>query len=98
MYTHTHVHTHIHTYMLSLCDPIDYSPPGFSVHGDSPGMNTEVGCHALLQRIFLTQGSNSHLLWLLHWQTDSLPLSHLGRPLLLNKFSHLGKWLINLLK
>ena len=31
------------------------------------GKNTVVGCHALLQRIFLTQGSNSCLLCLLHW-------------------------------
>ena len=65
----------IHTCMLSLCDPIDYSPPGFSVHGDSPGMNTEVGCHALLQRIFLTQGWNPCLLCPLLWQVDSLPLA-----------------------
>ena len=35
---------------------------------------TRVGCHFLLQWIFLTQGSKSHLL---HWQADSLPLSHL---------------------
>ena len=33
----------------TLCDPIDCSPPGSSVHGDSPGKNTRVGCHALLQ-------------------------------------------------
>ena len=31
------------------------------VHGDSPGKNTGVGCHALLQGIFQTQGLNSHL-------------------------------------
>ena len=31
-----------------LCDPMDCSLPGFSVHGDSPGKNTGVGCHALL--------------------------------------------------
>ena len=31
---------------LTLCDPIDCSLPGSSVHGDSPGKNTEVGCHA----------------------------------------------------
>ena len=37
--------------------------------------NTGVGCHFLLQRIFLTQGSNSILLHLLHWQMDSLPLA-----------------------
>ena len=41
---------------LILCDPLDYSPPGSSVHGNSPGKNTGVGCHALLQGIFLTQG------------------------------------------
>ena len=33
-----------------LCDPVDCSPPGSSVHGDSPhGKNTGVGCQALLQ-------------------------------------------------
>ena len=41
---------------------------------DSPGKNIGVGCYALLQGIFLTQGSNSHLLY---WQMDSLPLSYL---------------------
>ena len=35
-----------------------YSPPGSSVHGNSPGNNTEVGYHPLLQGIFPTQGSN----------------------------------------
>ena len=42
--------------------------------------NNEMGCHFLLQGIFLTQGSNLHLLCLLHWQVDSLPLCHLGSP------------------
>ena len=41
------------------------------------GKNTGVGCHFLLWGIFLTQGLN---LSLLHWQADSLPLSHLGSP------------------
>ena len=41
-----------------------------------PGKNTGLGCHFLLQGIFPTQGSNPGLLWLLHWETDSLPLSH----------------------
>ena len=35
---------------------MDCNPPGSSVHGDSPGKNIGVGCHALLQGIFLTQG------------------------------------------
>ena len=41
--------------------PMDYSPPGSSVHGDSPGKNTGVGCCTLLQGIFPTQGSNPGL-------------------------------------
>ena len=56
-----------------LCNPMDCSPLGSSVHGDSPGKNTGVGCHALLQGIFLTQGSSPRLLSLLHWQMGSLP-------------------------
>ena len=60
-----------------LCDPMDCRPPGSSVHGDSPGKNTEVGCHALLQGIFPTQGSKPVLLhcrWILYH------LSHQGSP------------------
>ena len=37
---------------------MDCSQPGSSVHGDSPGKTTAVGCHALLQGIFPIQGSN----------------------------------------
>ena len=44
---------------------------------DFPDENTGMGCHFLLQGIFLTQRLN---LRLLHWQADSLPLSHLGSP------------------
>ena len=43
---------------LTLCNSMDYSLPDCSVHGDSPGKNTGVGCHALLQGIFATQGLN----------------------------------------
>ena len=42
----------------TLCDPVDYSLPGSSVLGDSPGKNTGVSCHAFLQGIFPTQRSN----------------------------------------
>ena len=41
---------------------------------DFPGKSTRVGCHFLLQGIFLTQGSNPSLLCPQHWQVDSLPL------------------------
>ena len=55
--------------------------------------NTGVGCHALLQGIFLTQGLNPRLLHLLHWQAGSLPLAPPGKRflttllLLLSRFS-----------
>ena len=42
-----------------------------------PGKSAGVGCQFLLQRIFLTQGQNPYLL---HWQAESLPLSHQGGP------------------
>ena len=61
----------------TLGNPMDCSSPlGSSVHGDSPHKNTGVGCHALLHGIFLTQGSNPHLLRLLHWQTSPYLLSY----------------------
>ena len=41
---------------LTLCNPMDCSPPGTSVHGIFPGKNTGVGCHFLLQGIFPIQG------------------------------------------
>ena len=60
----------MHAKLLQSCptfyDLMDCSPQGSSVHGDSPGKNTGVGCHALLQGLFLTQGLNPCLLWLLH--------------------------------
>ena len=49
-------------------------------HCDCSGKNTGVGCHFLLQGIFLTQGLNSRLLPLLHWQAGSLPLVLPGKP------------------
>ena len=57
----------------TLCDPMDCSLPGSSVHRDSPGKNTGVSGHALLQGIFLTQGSNpglTHCRWILYHLTQ----------------------------
>ena len=45
---------------------------------DFPGKNVGTGCHFLFQEIFPIQGSKVILLHLLHWQAESLPLSHLG--------------------
>ena len=47
---------------LTLGDPMDCSLPGSSVHGDSPGKNAGLGCHAVLQGIFPLQGLNPGLL------------------------------------
>ena len=44
---------------LTLCDPMNYKPTRLLCPWDSPGTNTGAGCHFLLQRILLTQGSNS---------------------------------------
>ena len=57
---------------------MDCSPPGSSIHGDSPGNNTGVGCHALLQGIFPTQGSNPGLP---HCRRILYHLSHQGSPI-----------------
>ena len=59
----------------TLWDIMECSLPGSSIHGDSPGKNTGVGCHALLQGIFPIQGSNLCLLCLLFWEAGSLPLA-----------------------
>ena len=65
----------------TLCNLMDHSLLlGLLCPWDSPGKNTGVGCHALLQGIFLTQGSNLHILCLLRWQAGSLPLAPPGKP------------------
>ena len=61
----------------TLCDPMDCSPPDPSLHGASSGKNTGVDCHAILQGIFPTQGSNPvipHCGWILYH------LGHQGSP------------------
>ena len=60
--------------------PYRVEPSSFLCPWDSPGKNNGVGCHTLLQGIFLIQGSNSHLWHLLHWQAESLPLTSSGKP------------------
>ena len=54
-----------------------YSPPGSSVHGDSPGKHTGEGCHAIFQGTFPTQGSNPDLP---HCRQILFCLSHQGSP------------------
>ena len=62
---------------LTICNPIDCSPPGSPVPGDSPGKNTGVGSLSLLQGNFLTQESNQGLSAL---NMDSLPAGDQGGP------------------
>ena len=57
---------------LTLCFAKDISPPGSSVHGILQAKNTGVGCQALLQVIFSTQGLNPGL-------SGSLPLAPPGK-------------------
>ena len=63
--------------LCSTCVPMDCSPSGSSVHGDSPGKNTSVGCHALLQGSFQSRDQT---------QVSCIaggflyPLSHQGSP------------------
>ena len=64
----------------TLGDPTDCSPPGSSVHGDSPGKNTGVDCYALPQRNFPTQGLNSGLP---HCRQIIYQVSHQGSPRIL---------------
>ena len=61
---------------LTLCDPMDYSPPGSSVHGILQARILEWVATSFSRKSSGTQRLNPQLL---HWQVDSLPLSHLGR-------------------
>ena len=81
---------------LTLCDPMDWSPPGSSVRGDSPGNNTGVGCHALLQVIFppRDQTQVSHIAggFFTVWATREAQISiYVTIKIILQKRSDLGK-------
>ena len=69
---------------LTLCDSLTVAAR-LLCQWHFPGKNTRVGSYFLLQGIFLTQGLNPCLL---HWQVDSLPLSHLGSPAVLYTYMH----------
>ena len=61
----------------TLCNPMDCSPPGSSVHGDSPGKNTGVDCHALFQGNLPNPGIEPRSPTL---RADSLPAKPQGNP------------------
>ena len=70
---------------LTICNPMDCSPPGSSVYGDSPGKSTGVGYHTLLQGIFPTQWPNSGLP---RYRQILYPLSHQGSPRILESVAY----------
>ena len=92
----------------TLCNPMDCSPPGSSVHGILLGKNIEVRCHFLLQGIIPTQGwkpSLLHCRQILHHCTTSLSRmvvlkeqtekpgwGVLGRPGITAPISHISSW------
>ena len=63
---------------VTLRGPMDLKAARLLCPWGSPSKNTGVGCHALLQGIFPTQGSNPSVLCLLHWQVGSLLVP--GKP------------------
>ena len=78
------------------CDPVDCKPIMLLCPGDSPGKNTRVGCHALLQGIFPTQGLNLYLFTSpalvdgflttsITWETPKAPTCHNKDPKQSNK-------------
>ena len=74
------VHTKSFQSCAALCDPMDYSPPGSSVHGILQVRIVE--WVSLFQGNFPTQGLNLCLLCLLSWQAGSLPLVPPEKPIL----------------
>ena len=75
-------HTHLVFYSHTMCVPsrlamsnslwpIGLQPARLLCPCNFLGKNTGMGCHFLLQGVFLTQGANPHLLCLLHWQVGT---------------------------
>ena len=59
---------------------MDYNPPGSSAHGISQVRTLELVAISF-SKVFPTQGWTKCLLYLLHWQVNSLLLSHQGSPI-----------------
>ena len=82
------VFTLSHSVMSDSLQPNGLQPTRLLCPWNSPGKNTGVGCHSLLQGIFLTQGMNLCLLHLLPWQVDSLPRAP-GKPHQMSSTPHI---------
>ena len=83
IHTHTHTALYLYTYTWYCCSVAKSCPTAApwtvarKAPWGSPDKNPRVGSHFLLQGIFLDQGLNPYCL---HWQVDSLPLSHQRSP------------------
>ena len=64
----------------TLCDPVDCSLPGSSIHGILQDRILKWVAMISSRGSFLAQGSNLHLLCLLNWQTVLYRWRHLGSP------------------
>ena len=73
------VSVHAHLVMFNSLRPHGLQPARFLGPWNFPGKNSGIGCHFLLQGIFLTQRSNLHLSCLLHWQAGSSPVVAPGK-------------------
>ena len=85
LYICIHTHIYVASVVSDSWQPRGLQPARLHCPQASPGKNTKVGCHALLQGIFPTQGWNLLLLHLLHWQVNSLPPAPPGNP-----YIHIG--------
>ena len=81
------VHAKLIQSCLTLCDPKDHSLPGSSVHGDSPGKNTGVGCMPSSRGSSQPRDQSPHISCLLHWQVGSLSLVLPGKPVLVGSIA-----------
>ena len=71
---------HVTSVRANFLPPCGLWPARLLCPQDSPGKNSRVGCRALLQGTFLTQGLSPLLQYLLQWQAGSLPLWPLRKP------------------
>ena len=79
----------------TLCSPMDCGPPGSSVHRDSPGKNTGVSCHSILQGIFLTQGLNLHLFFFIFFGLNFIYLFFIYFYQLEANYFTVSQWLLS---
>ena len=84
-------HCRLICFLCVSLQPHGLKPTKLLCPQDSPGKNTGVGCHFLLQGIFRTQGSNMRLLRLLHCRQVLYRLSHQGSPKVAIQFSSVAQ-------